>query len=85
MRHLACARHERHDGAQRPKKATEEDAGPTPFFKKGMSARQQLRVFRQRPHARNLVVVMIAEPIRDPVAKARAQHGGEIDRPEVDA
>src|ERR1700742_3580511 len=54
VRHLEYSGCERHRGAQRTEKSSNEDAGGAPFFYEGFAARQYFRIARQRPHLRDV-------------------------------
>lgn len=55
--------------AQQAEKAADEDAQHAPAFKERVAARQQLRIARQRPHMRHPALIVIADPVREPVAE----------------
>src|SRR5487761_2514851 len=85
VRHLEYAGRKRHRGPQRPEKPADENARHAPLFHEGLSARQELRETRQRPHLRDVLLVSEAEPVGDPVAERRPYPAREPDRPEADA
>jgi hypothetical protein len=75
----------RHRGAQGSEKPADENAGHAPALHKGLAARQQVRIARQRPHLRDVFLVFEAEPVGDPVAKGSSNAARDPDRPEADA
>src|SRR5260370_25356521 len=85
VRHLEYPGSERHRGPQRSEKSPDEDARYAPGFHKGFPARQYLRITRQRPDLRDLLLVPEAEPVGDPIAERSPDPTGNPDPPEADA
>src|SRR5216683_5592062 len=85
VRHLEYPGGQRHRGPQRSEKSPDENARYAPFLHKLLAARQDLRVTRQRPDLRDLLLVSEAEPVGDPIAKRSPDPAGDPNRPEVDA
>src|SRR6266446_7075948 len=83
--HLEYPGSERHGSSQRSEKSPDENARYAPLLHKDFAARQNLRIARQRPHVRDLLLVPVAEPIGDPIAKRSTDRTGDPDRPEADA
>src|SRR5258708_11803119 len=85
VRHLEYPGGQRHRGAQRSEKSPDKNARYAPFPHKLLAARQYLRVTRQRPDLRDLLLVSEAEPVGDPIAKRSPEPARNPDRPELDA
>src|SRR5579871_535110 len=83
--HLENARGKRYRGPQGAEEAADEDARHAPAPDEGFASRQNFRIARQGPHLRDVFLVFVAEPIRDPIAERGADAAGKAQRPEADA
>src|ERR1700732_3715046 len=81
VRHLEYSGRERHGSPQGSEKPPDENARHAPAFYEGLAARQYLRVTRQRPYLREVLLVFVAEPVGDPVAERRTNPAGDAERP----
>src|SRR6266516_2749297 len=85
VRHFENAGGKRHRGAKRAEKPPDENARHAPLFHEDLATWQEFRIARQRPDLRDLLLVLEAEPVGDPVAQRGPDPAGNPDRPETDA
>ena len=66
-----------------PEKRADHDRPHAPSLEEHVPLLDQLRIAVQRPHVLDLLVIVVAQPVGEPVAERRADGGGGDDGPEV--
>ena len=84
-RHFENPGDQRHRGPQRSEEPADENSENAPFLHEGFAARNKVGMARQRPHVRDRVFELEADPVGQPVADGGTKRRRNPDRPEADA